>query len=152
MPVEGFIKVDCCGVVSAPRDIMTLLNISTSQDRNFNTYSFKLKLSQEPDTLRCLRIQRQNQVGLCYGSFYCLPPHSQGQPNYKLQWRKLKTIHSFCRWAGKWGSTPYLRKDHSFLQPHSRSVAFNHSLLRAIFKKAHIRALSPSKLQWKVHV
>jgi len=45
-------------------------------------------------------------------------------------------MHSTCRWAGDWGYTPYPRvSPQSFLSLCSRSVAFNHALLMAIFKR-----------------
>lgn len=38
VPLEEFIDVDCCGVLKAPRDAMTLLNISTFQDGEISTH------------------------------------------------------------------------------------------------------------------
>lgn len=57
MPVEEFIMIDGYRAVSAPRDAMTLLNISVSQDTEISTHSLKPKISQDPGPLRCLRIQ-----------------------------------------------------------------------------------------------
>lgn len=39
VPLEGFINVDCCGVLNALRDAMTLLNISTFQDAEISTHT-----------------------------------------------------------------------------------------------------------------
>lgn len=45
-------------------------------------------------------------------------------------------MHSSCRWAGECSYTPYLRmRPPKFLKLSSRSVAFNHALLKAIFKR-----------------
>lgn len=45
-------------------------------------------------------------------------------------------MHSSCRWAGECSYTPYLRmRPPKFLNLCSRSVAFNHALLKAIFKR-----------------
>lgn len=38
MPVGEFIMIDGYRAVSAPRDVMTLLNISVSQDTEISTY------------------------------------------------------------------------------------------------------------------
>jgi len=39
MPVEEFIMIDGCRAVSAPRDAMSLLDISASQDTKISTYT-----------------------------------------------------------------------------------------------------------------